>query len=92
VAAVVDQGVDVEPGDQRRRQRIEQVGTGQCAGVRRVELPGQVVGEHQPAALRGRAHRGLTGEQLLGPGQELDEVLRSLRHGVSSCWSGSSQR
>ena len=68
------------------------MGAGQRPGMGGVELAGQVVHEDQPAPLVGGADRGLTGEQGLGLGEELDEVLRSLRHGGSSWLIGTTQR
>jgi hypothetical protein len=84
VRPVVDQAVDVEPGDHLVRQAGQQVGAGECAGRRGVELPGQVVHEHQATA-RGAGERlRLPVEEGLRPRQQLDELLRTLHHGRTS--------
>ncbi len=85
VGAVVDQAVDVEPRDHPVRQRGQQVRTGQrpCRGG--VELAGEVMHEHEAAAGTGPGRPRLAGQERLGLGEQLDELLRSLRHGGASC-------
>jgi hypothetical protein len=81
VGAVIDEAVGVEARDDLVREAGEQVGAGQHPGVGGVEVTGQVVDQHQGTALRRLADRRLAGEEGLGLGEQLDELLRSLRHG-----------
>ena len=62
----------------------QQVRAGQGAGVGGVEVAGQVVHQHQAGALGRVADGGLPGEEALGLGEQLDELLRSLGHGGTS--------
>ena len=85
VGPVVDEAVGVEAGDHLVREPGQQVGAGQRAGVRGVEVAREVVHQHQAGSLGGFADGGLPGEEALGLGEQFDELLRSLGHGrVSS--------
>jgi hypothetical protein len=49
-----------------------------------VEVAREVVHQHQTAALGRVGDRRLPGEERLRLGEQLDELLRSLDHGVTS--------
>ena len=85
VRPVVDQAVGVEAREHLVRQVGEQVRAGQRTGMGGVEVPGQVVHEHEAAALAGFADGGLLGQEALRLGEQFEQLLRSLgHHGRSS--------